>query len=44
MIKHVAYNNAYYSKKIGWGGRIRTSDHRTKTYCLTTWPRPKTGM
>ena len=27
--------------KTGWGGRIRTSDHRTKTCCLTAWPRPK---
>ena len=24
----------------GWGGRIRTSDHGTKTRCLATWPRP----
>ena len=23
-----------------WGGRIRTSDHGTKTRCLTTWLRP----
>ena len=24
----------------GWGGRIRTSDHGTKTRCLTAWLRP----
>ena len=24
----------------GWGARIRTWDHGTKTRCLTTWPRP----
>ena len=26
----------------GWGARIRTWDHETKTRCLTTWPRPIT--
>ena len=25
----------------GWGARIRTWDHGTKTRCLTTWPRPR---
>src|SRR5205823_6113610 len=29
------------SGKGGWGARIRTWDHGTKTRCLTTWPRPK---
>ena len=24
----------------GWGARIRTWDHGTKTRCLTAWPRP----
>ena len=28
------------SAKDGWGARIRTWDHGTKTRCLTTWPRP----
>src|SRR4029079_14781308 len=27
----------------GWGARIRTWDHGTKTRCLTTWPRPTAG-
>ena len=27
----------------GWGARIRTWDHGTKTRCLTTWPRPRAG-
>ena len=27
----------------GWGGRIRTSGHGTKTRCLTTWLRPRAG-
>ena len=27
----------------GWGARIRTWDHGTKTRCLTTWPRPSAG-
>ena len=26
----------------GWGARIRTWDHETKTRCLTTWPHPIT--
>src|SRR4051812_12543073 len=25
----------------GWGARIRTWDHGTKTRCLTAWPRPR---
>ena len=25
---------------VGWGARIRTWDHGTKTRCLTAWPRP----
>src|SRR5438067_58478 len=28
------------SGENGWGARIRTWDHGTKTRCLTTWPRP----
>jgi len=28
------------SVEDGWGARIRTWDHGTKTRCLTTWPRP----
>src|SRR3954451_11935295 len=28
------------ARSQGWGGRIRTCDHGTKTRCLTTWPRP----
>ena len=27
--------------KSGWGARIRTWDHGTKTRCLTAWPRPR---
>ncbi len=27
----------------GWGGRIRTCDHGTKTRCLTAWLRPSRG-
>ena len=27
-------------KKFGWGGRIRTYDHGTRTRCLTAWLRP----
>ena len=27
----------------GWGARIRTWDHGTKTRCLTAWPRPIEG-
>jgi hypothetical protein len=29
-------------EKRGWGARIRTWDHETKTRCLTAWPRPNT--
>ena len=29
--------------KYGWGARIRTWDHGTKTRCLTTWLRPNDG-
>ena len=29
-----------WSAEDGWGARIRTWDHGTKTRCLTTWPRP----
>src|SRR5882724_10521834 len=34
--------SATFVKKglIGWGARIRTWDHGTKTRCLTAWPRP----
>ena len=28
----------------GWGARIRTWDHGTKTRCLTTWPRPSESV
>ena len=30
-----------HSAVVGWGARIRTWDHGTKTRCLTTWPRPR---
>lgn len=26
---------------FGWGERVRTSDHGTKTRCLTAWLLPK---
>ena len=29
-----------HGRHVGWGARIRTWDHGTKTRCLTTWPRP----
>src|SRR5262245_35409931 len=29
------------SGKSGWGARIRTWDHGTKTRCLTAWLRPR---
>src|SRR4051794_8669755 len=29
------------SGRRGWGARIRTWDHGTKTRCLTAWPRPR---
>ncbi len=29
-------------RERGWGARIRTWDHETKTRCLTAWPRPIT--
>ena len=29
------------SGEDGWGARIRTWDHGTKTRCLTAWPRPR---
>jgi hypothetical protein len=29
--------------KCGWGARIRTWDHGTKTRCLTAWPRPNSA-
>ena len=28
---------------LGWGARIRTWDHGTKTRCLTAWLRPRRG-
>ena len=29
-----------HGRHVGWGARIRTWDHGTKTRCLTAWPRP----
>src|SRR5579864_7881933 len=36
-----AARSSAMSAKSGWGARIRTWDHGTKTRCLTTWLRPR---
>ena len=36
-----AASSSAMSVRGGWGARIRTWDHGTKTRCLTTWLRPR---
>ncbi len=42
-ITTAARSSAMSGDESGWGARIRTWDHGTKTRCLTTWPRPIRG-
>ena len=37
----LSQKNGFAEADSGWGGRIRTSGHGTKTRCLTTWLLPK---